>query len=104
VTQHSSAGQRSPEFSGVAVTVAVIQATVDGQEAESYSKLEASAGFEPAVEVLQVGLNGSLESALVRAVFRIASRYPPKSAVNCLAMRALPSPLPSSLVVDRTAR
>jgi hypothetical protein len=62
-------------------------------------KLEASARFEPAVEVLQVGLSGPPRSVMVRSVFRIASRNPPKSAVQRPGSRALPSPLPSSPVI-----
>jgi hypothetical protein len=50
---HSSAGQRSPEFTGVAVTVAVRPEESETVNGEFVFEMEASAGFEPAVEVLQ---------------------------------------------------
>ncbi len=59
--------------------------------------MEASAGFEPAVEVLQVGLNGLLRPKLVHPVFRIAGWSPVKFAQVHPTSRALPSRLPSSL-------
>ncbi len=65
-----------------------------------FKKLEASAGLEPAVEVLQVGLYGPLRSAEFRSLLRIDSRCPPSSATNRPGSRALPSPLPSSPVVS----
>jgi len=42
--------------------------------------MEASAGFEPAAEVLQVALNGPPTSARVRVVFQIAGDSPPRFA------------------------
>jgi hypothetical protein len=47
------------------------------QASNRIQKMEASAGFEPAVEVLQVALNGPPRSARVRSLFRIACHHPP---------------------------
>ncbi len=61
---------------------------------------EASAGFEPAVEVLHVGLNGPVASVEVPPEFRIASYRPVKSVEVRSPSRALPSLLPSSPVAN----
>ena len=48
-------------------------------------RLEASSGFEPLMEVLQVGLNGPTRSARVRSVFGIAQSLSTK--VRCQLYR-----------------